>query len=430
MLRELKPSKVRTEADRTALRETVGGIIDNVIHNGDNALIEYNSRFDNCERKTLRISREEIEEAYRQVSSEDLEDIRKAAANIRAFAEAQKGTLGELRDFSPSEGIMLGHRVIPVDSCCCYVPGGGYPLYSTALMLGIPAKTAGVRRVTACSPVIRGTDAIHPKTLVAMDIAGIDEIYAVGGAQAIAAFSYGTDQIEPVNMIVGPGNSFVTEAKRQCYGKVGIDFVAGPSEVLVIADGHADPEVIAADILAQSEHDREAKGLVVTTDEALGKAIIDAVEKQLPTLDTEEIARSSWNDFGEIIVADSLEEAVDYANKYAPEHLEVNVEESRTDYVVNSLRNYGSLFIGGNTAEVFGDYASGTNHTLPTLGAARYTGGVWVGTFLKTCTYQRMSSTAMMGIAPLVSNLARGEGLIGHARAAEIRMEKKEQNQK
>ena len=430
MLRELKPSKVRTEADRTALRETVGGIIDNVIHNGDNALIEYNSRFDNCERKTLRISREEIEEAYRQVSSEDLEDIRKAAANIRAFAEAQKGTLGELRDFSPSEGIMLGHRVIPVDSCCCYVPGGGYPLYSTALMLGIPAKTAGVRRVTACSPVIRGTDTIHPKTLVAMDIAGIDEIYAVGGAQAIAAFSYGTDQIEPVNMIVGPGNSFVTEAKRQCYGKVGIDYVAGPSEVLVIADGHADPEVIAADILAQSEHDREAKGLVVTTDEALGKAIIDAVEKQLPTLDTEEIARSSWNDFGEIIVADSLEEAVDYANKYAPEHLEVNVEESRTDYVVNSLRNYGSLFIGGNTAEVFGDYASGTNHTLPTLGAARYTGGVWVGTFLKTCTYQRMSSTAMMGIAPLVSNLARGEGLIGHARAAEIRMEKKEQNQK
>ena len=430
MLRELKPSKVRTEADRTALRETVGGIIDNVIHNGDNALIEYNSRFDNCERKTLRISREEIEEAYRQVSSEDLEDIRKAAANIRAFAEAQKGTLGELRDFSPSEGIMLGHRVLPVDSCCCYVPGGGYPLYSTALMLGIPAKTAGVRRVTACSPVIKGTDTIHPKTLVAMDIAGIDEIYAVGGAQAIAAFSYGTDQIEPVNMIVGPGNSFVTEAKRQCYGKIGIDFVAGPSEVLVIADGHADPEVIAADILAQSEHDREAKGLVVTTDEALGKAIIDAVEKQLPTLDTEEIARSSWNDFGEIIIADSLEEAVDYANEYAPEHLEVNVEESRTDSVVNSLRNYGSLFIGGNTAEVFGDYASGTNHTLPTLGAARYTGGVWVGTFLKTCTYQRMSSTAMMGIAPLVSNLARGEGLIGHARAAEIRMEKKDQNQK
>lgn len=427
MLRVLKESKVRTEADRTALRETVGNIITNVIENGDDALKEYNSRFDNCERTSLRISAEEIKAAYSEVSAEELEDIKKAAANIRAFAEAQKGTMNELRDFCPSEGIMLGHRVIPVDSCCCYVPGGGYPLYSTALMLGIPAKTAGVRRVTACSPVIKGTDRIHPKTLVAMDVAGIDEIYAVGGAQAIAAFSYGTEQIEPVNLIVGPGNSFVTEAKRQCYGKVGIDFVAGPSEVLVIADGQADADIVAADLLAQSEHDREAKGLVVTTDEKLGEAIIAAVEKQLPTLETEEIARTSWNDFGEIIIADSLDEAVEYANKYAPEHLEVNVEADKVDGVVDALRNYGSLFIGGNTAEVFGDYASGTNHTLPTLGAARYTGGVWVGTFLKTCTYQRMTDSAMMGIAPLVSNLARGEGLIGHARAAEIRMEKNEQ---
>ena len=311
-----------------------------------------------------------------------------------------------------------------MDSCCCYVPGGGYPLYSTALMLGIPAKVAGVRRVTACSPVIKGTDSIHPKTLVAMDVAGIDEIYAIGGAQAVAAFSYGTDQIEPVDLIVGPGNSFVTEAKRQCYGKVGIDFVAGPSEVLIIADNTADPEIIAADLLAQSEHDREAKGILVTTDEMLGKAVWNAVEKQLPTLDTEEIARSSWNDFGEILIADTLDEAIEYANEYAPEHLEVNVSESRTDYVADSLRNFGSLFIGGNTAEVFGDYASGPNHTLPTLGASRYTGGVWVGTFLKICTYQSMTADAMMSIAPLVSNLARGEGLTGHARAAEIRMEK------
>lgn len=424
MIKEIKSSKKRTEADRSQLRNTVSGIIDNVVKNGDEALLEYNSRFDGCKRHALRISEEEIKEAYSQLSEEELADIRKAAANIEAFACAQKETLGELRDFSPSEGIMLGHRVIPVDSCCCYVPGGGYPLYSTALMLGIPAKVAGVKRITACSPVIKGTDKIHPKTLVAMDIAGIQEIYAVGGAQAIAAFSYGTAQIKPVNMIVGPGNSFVTEAKRQCYGKVGIDFVAGPSEVLVIADGQADPDIIAADLLAQSEHDKEAKGLLVTTDEALGKAVIEAVEKQLPTLDTEEIARSSWNDFGEVLLADSLQEAVEYANEYAPEHLEVNVAADCTEEVVEALRNYGSLFIGGNTAEVFGDYASGTNHTLPTLGAARYTGGVWVGTFLKTCTYQSMSNAAMMGIAPLVSNLARGEGLIGHARAAEIRMEK------
>ena len=227
-----------------------------------------------------------------------------------------------------------------------------------------------------------------------------------------------------MNLIVGPGNSFVTEAKRQCYGKVGIDFVAGPSEVLVIADEKADPEIIAADLLAQSEHDKEAKGIVVTTDEKLGKAVMDAVEKQLPTLDTEPIARSSWNDFGEILIVGSLEEAIEYANDYAPEHLEVNVAEEKRDGVVSELRNYGSLFIGGNTAEVFGDYASGPNHTLPTLGAARYTGGVWAGTFLKVCTYQSMTKEAMLGIAPLVSNLAHGEGLTGHARAAEIRMEK------
>lgn len=424
MIKVLKKSKKRTEADRSQLRQTVAGIIDNVIKNGDDALREYNKKFDGCEREVLQISKEEIEAAYAKVSEEDLADIKAAAANIRAFAEAQKGTVGGLEDFSPAEGILLGHRVIPVDSCCCYVPGGGYPLYSTALMLGIPAKVAGVRRITACSPVIKGTTDIHPKTLVAMDVAGIDEIYAVGGAQAIAAFSYGTEQIKPVNMIVGPGNSFVTEAKRQCYGKVGIDFVAGPSEVLVIADGQADPEVIAADLLAQSEHDREAKGLVVTTDETLGRAIEAAVEAQLQTLDTKDIAETSWKDYGEILLADSLEEAVEYANEYAPEHLEVNVEDDKEAAVVESLRNYGSLFIGGNTAEVFGDYASGTNHTLPTLGAARYTGGVWVGIFLKTCTYQKMTREGMLGIAPLVANLAHGEGLTGHARAAEIRIEK------
>lgn len=424
MIKELKPSKKRTEEDRSRLMATVGDIIADVRMNGDAALMEYNRRFDGCERTALRISEQEIRDAYDKVSAQEIEDIKKAAVNIENFAKAQRATVGALEDFSPSPGIVLGHRVIPVGSCCCYVPGGGYPLYSTALMLGIPAKVAGVERVTACSPVIKGTDCIHPKTLVAMDVAGVDEIYAVGGAQAIAAFSYGTDQIQPVDMIVGPGNSFVTEAKRQCYGKVGIDFVAGPSEVLIIADGNADPEVLAADILAQSEHDKEAKGILVTTDEKLGAVVIDAVEVQLSTLETEPIARSSWNDFGEILIADSLDEAVEYANAYAPEHLEVNVAEADADRVVSGLKNYGSLFIGGNTAEVFGDYASGPNHTLPTLGAARYTGGVWVGTFLKICTYQSMSREAMMGIAPLVSNLARGEGLIGHARAAEIRMEK------
>ncbi|HIU24920.1 MAG TPA: histidinol dehydrogenase [Candidatus Copromorpha excrementigallinarum] len=423
-MKVFKKAGERTEKDRSRLRKTVGEIIERVIKEGDDALREYNRSFDGCERESLRIGADEIRRAYEKVSSSDIDDIKKAAANIKAFAEAQRRTIGELRDFSPAEGIILGHRVIPVGSCCCYVPGGGYPLYSTALMLGIPAKAAGVKRVTACSPVMKGTSEINPKTLVAMDTAGIDEIYALGGAQAIGAFSYGTEQIKPVDLIVGPGNSFVTEAKRQCYGKVGIDFVAGPSEVLVIADGNADPEVIAADLLAQSEHDREAKGILVTTDEIVAAEVLKAVERQLEILETREIAEASWRYYGEILICDDLDEAVSYANRYAPEHLEVNVAREEEEAVTEALVNYGSLFIGGNTAEVFGDYASGTNHTLPTLGAARYTGGVWVGTFLKTCTYQKMSPEAMMSIAPLVSRLAEGEGLAGHARAAEIRMEK------
>ena len=423
-MRVLKSSKIRTTSDRNILRETVRQMIENVTENGDRALKEYNSRFDRCERENLRISADEIKQAYEEVDEAEVENIKKAAKNIEAFAMAQKETVGELKEFSPMHGIKLGHRVIPVDSCCCYVPGGGYPLYSTALMLGIPAKVAGVKRIAACSPVMKGTDKIHPKTLVAMDIAGIDEIYAVGGAQAVAAFSYGTEQIKPVNLIVGPGNSFVTEAKRQCYGKVGIDFLAGPSEVLVIADSEADPEIIAADLLAQSEHDKEAKGILVTTDESLGEAVKDAVKAQLKELSTREMASKSWEDFGEILLTDSIDEAIEYANDYAPEHLEVNVNESDRERTVTALRNYGSLFIGENTADVFGDYASGTNHTLPTLGAARYTGGVWVGTFLKTCTYQSMSREAMMDIAPLVSSLAKGEGLEAHAEAANIRRRK------
>ena len=424
IIKTIKEAQQRTEADKNHLRLSVSEIISNVIERGDEALLEYNKNFDLCQRQQLRVSRDEIESAYKDVTEQEIDDIRRAAKNIEVFARAQKQTMSPLRDFSPIPGLKLGHRVIPVDSCCCYVPGGGYPLYSTALMLGIPAKTAGVKRVAACSPVMKGTDRIHPKTLVAMDIAGVDEIYALGGAQAVAAFSYGTEQIAPVSMIVGPGNSFVTEAKRQCYGKVGIDFLAGPSEVLIISDGSGDAEIVAADLLAQSEHDREAKGLLVTTDEEFGNAVLKAVTRQLEFLPTKEIASRSWQDFGEILLAGSLEDAVAYANQYAPEHLEVNVSKDKETAVAESLGNYGSLFIGGNTAEVFGDYASGTNHTLPTLGAAKYTGGVWVGTFLKVCTYQQMDKAAMSNIAPLVSNLARGEGLVGHARAAEIRIEK------
>ena len=378
----MKEARVRTEEDKKKLIQIVGDMIDDVKNRKDEALREYSQRFDGSKRESFLVSKEEIQEAYAQLSPQEIEDLKKAASHIRAFAKAQRETIKPLENFSPAPGIFLGHRIIPVKSCCCYVPGGNYPLYSTALMLVIPAKAAGVERVAACSPVMKGTDRINPKTLAAMDIAGADEIYAVGGAQAIAAFSYGTEEIRPVDMIVGPGNQYVTEAKRQCYGQVGIDFVAGPSEVLVIADGSGTPEIVAADLLAQSEHDPNAKGMLITTDEKFGQAVIEAVEKELSWLSTAAIAEQSWQTYGEVVLAESLEEAVQIANAYAPEHLELNLSDP--DSIKDRLYNYGSLFIGENTAEVFGDYASGTNHTLPTLRAARYTGGVWVGTFLKT----------------------------------------------
>ena len=418
----MKEARVRTEEDKKKLIQIVGDMIDDVKNRKDEALRAYSQRFDGSKRESFLVSKEEIQEAYAQLSPQEIEDLKKAASHIRAFAKAQRETIKPLENFSPAPGIFLGHRIIPVKSCCCYVPGGNYPLYSTALMLIIPAKAAGVARVAACSPVMKGTDRINPKTLVAMDIAGADEIYGVGGAQAIAAFSYGTQEIQPVDMIVGPGNQYVTEAKRQCYGQVGIDFVAGPSEVLVIADGSGTPEIVAADLLAQSEHDPNAKGMLITTDEKFGQAVIEAVEKELSWLSTAAIAEQSWQTYGEVVLAESLEEAVQIANAYAPEHLELNLSDP--DSIKDRLYNYGSLFIGENTAEVFGDYASGTNHTLPTLRAARYTGGVWVGTFLKTCTHQSMTPEAMKELAPLVERMAQGEGLMGHAQAAKVRREK------
>lgn len=421
-MKVLKEARVRTEEDKKKLTQTVGDMIDDVKKRKDEALKEYSQRFDGSKRTSFLVTKEEIREAYDQLTEQEIQDLKKAAEHIRAFARAQRETIKPLENFSPVPGIFLGHRIIPVKSCCCYVPGGNYPLYSTALMLVIPAKAAGVERVAACSPVMKGTDRINPKTLAAMDIAGADEIYAVGGAQAIAAFSYGTEEIRPVDMIVGPGNQYVTEAKRQCYGQVGIDFVAGPSEVLVIADGSGTPEIVAADLLAQSEHDPNAKGMLITTDEKFGQAVIQAVEKELSWLPTASIAKKSWETYGEVVLADSLEEALQIANDYAPEHLELNVQEPEA--LKEQLYNYGSLFMGENTAEVFGDYASGTNHTLPTLRAARYTGGVWVGTFLKTCTHQSMTQEAMRDLAPLVERMAQGEGLMGHAQAAKVRREK------
>lgn len=417
----IKEGIKRTPEEEEKLTGEVSKIIKNIRQNGDKALYEYNLQFDGSGREIFRVAPSEIEEAYSSLSRSELAGLRKAADHIKSFAKAQRNTIQDLNGFQPMPGVFLGHRVIPVDSCLCYVPGGSYPLYSTALMLTIPAKAAGVGRICACSPSIKNSVKMDAKTLAAMDIGGADEIYAVGGAHAIAAFSYGTDQIKPVSMIVGPGNKYVTEAKRQCYGRVGIDFIAGPSEVLIIAEEDADHRVIAADILAQAEHDPIAKSMLITTSEKLASDVIRSVAEQVELLPTAEIAARSWDDHGEVLLADSIDEALRIADEIAPEHLELMVKDPES--AIRKLRNYGSLFIGQYTAEVFGDYASGTNHTLPTLRAARYTGGVWVGTFLKVCTHQTMTKEAMLEIAPLVSDMARGEGLIAHARAAEIRKE-------
>ena len=421
-MKYLKTAKERVITTTAEFQRNVADIIDEVRRDGDAALKRFNEKFDGCHRDRLRLSRQEIDQAYAQVTEAELADLKAAAQRIRDFAEAQKGTFRDLPDYSPEPGLVLGHRVRPMEACCCYVPGGGYPLYSSALMLIIPAKVAGVKRVAATSPAVKGGPLIHPKTLVAMDIAGVDEIYVVGGAQAIAAFAYGTCEIKPVDLIVGPGNSWVAEAKRQCYGQVGIDFVAGPSEVLVLADHTGRADFIAADLLAQCEHDRVAQSILVTTDEGLAGQVIEEVEKQLADLETAEIARRSWDDYGLVAVAESLDEALEHINERAPEHLEIQLEN--TDGALERLHNYGSLFIGPCSAETLGDYVSGPNHTLPTLRAARYTGGVWVGTFTKTCTHQTVSPEGLAALGPLASRLARGEGLIAHAKAAECRLKK------
>ena len=416
----LKNSTFKNEETQKIVKEQVASIIEDIKINKDEALKRYNLKFDNNDRDVIRVSKEEIEEAYKQVDDKFIENLKVAATNIENFAKAQKESFNNNFEKEIYPGVILGQKHIPVNSCLAYVPGGGYPLFSTALMLIIPAKVAGVKRVVACSPTMKDVAKINPKTLVAMDIAGADEIYATGGVQAIASFTYGTESIKPVDIIVGPGNKYVTEAKRQCYGTVGIDFVAGPSEVLIIADETANPTYIAADVLAQCEHDLNARGILITTDREFAKKVEETVEQMLETLPTRNIAKPSWVNNGEIILVDDLKQAVDLSNEYAPEHLEIVTKDN--DSIIDDLTNYGSLFIGAYSAEVFGDYVSGTNHTLPTLKASRYTGGVWVGTFIKTCTHQVLNKQAIKSLAPVGVDLATEEGLYAHANAARVRL--------
>lgn len=416
----LKKSLFKHMEIEKTLQTQVGEILEEIRFNKDIGVKKYNLLFDKNPRENFRVTRDEIVKAYKQVDVKFIEDLKIAAKNIEEFAKAQKNSFNNEFEKDIYPGVTLGQKHIPIESALAYVPGGSYPLFSTALMLIIPAKIAGVKRICACSPAMKDSEYINPKTLVAMDIAGADEIYAVGGVQAIGAFAYGTDSIKLVDIIVGPGNKYVTEAKRQCYGKVGIDFVAGPSEVLIIADESANPSYIAADVLAQCEHDYNARGILITTDKTLAKEVNKKVNEILVDLPTKDIASLSWNNNGEIILVDNLQEAVKLSNKYAPEHLELNVKN--TDEIIDKLTNYGSLFIGQYSAEVFGDYVSGTNHTLPTLRASRYTGGVWVGTFIKTCTTQRLSKGAVDLLAPVAYDLAMDEGLYAHANAAKVRM--------
>jgi len=412
-----KPIKTAFEDD-SKLREKVSSILAEIEKQGDKALFNFCYKFDGFKGESLKISAKQIESAYESLDAEIIQAIKKAAKRIEQFAQVQKGSiLPQQIELSP--GITLGHHVIPISSSASYVPGGRYPLPSSALMSIIPARVAGVKRIAACSPPDRSIGTVHPATLVAMDIAGAHEIYSMGGAHAIGAFAFGTESIASVDIIVGPGNQWVTEAKRQVSGDVGIDFIAGPSEVLIIADSTANPKFIAADLLAQSEHDPQARGILISTDENLIQSVLDHLEEYLEQLPTASVARKSWEDNGVIYLIDYLKEAVNLSNKIAPEHLELHI--SNPDTIVPQLNNYGSLFIGNWAAEVLGDYVSGTNHILPTMRAARYTGGVWVGTFLKVVSYQKITQEGARELAPMASKLAELEGLYAHKLAADLR---------
>jgi len=421
-VKHIKNSTLRPSNESSEVRQKVASILSRIRQDGDKALLELAKQLDGFKGGPLKVSKDEIHAAYKALSPEIVQDLKFAAGRIEKFASLQKESIVPMeKEVSP--GVILGHRIIPVSSCGAYVPGGRYPLPSSALMSIIPARVAGVKRIIACSPPSKAMGAIHPATLVAMDMAGACEIYCMGGAQAIGALAFGTGSIEPVDIIVGPGNEWVTEAKRQVSGTVGIDFLAGPSEVLIIADGTANPEFIAADLLAQSEHDPQARGILITTDENIAQKVKAAVEKFLGNLVTADVAARAWRNNGEILLVDSMEEAVVLANDIAPEHLELAV--SAPEETANELTNYGSLFMGSWAAEVFGDYVSGTNHILPTMRASRHTGGVWVGTFLKIASYQKITQQGAAILAPASCRLAELEGLYAHKLAAEVRSPKR-----
>jgi len=400
------------------VRETVEDILAQVEAKKDVAIRELSKKFDNWEPNDFRLTPSEIEKAISQVSKRDLEDIKFAQAQVRNFAQKQRDTMKDL-EVETLPGVILGHRHIPVNSIGCYVPGGRYPMVASAHMSIVTARVAGVKRIAACAPPHKGGP--HPAIVAAMHFGGADEIYVLGGVQAVAAMALGTESIAPVDMIVGPGNAYVAESKRQLFGRVGIDLLAGPTETLIIADDSVDGEICATDLLGQAEHGPTSPAILITNSEKLARATMSEVERLLKILPSADLAGQAWADFGEVIVCDDETEMVREADRVASEHVQVMTRDP--DYFLNNMKNYGSLFLGARTNVAYGDKVIGTNHTLPTKKAARYTGGLWVGKFLKTCTYQKvLTDEASAKVGEVCSRLCVLEGFLAHAEQANVRV--------
>ncbi|WP_252311504.1 histidinol dehydrogenase [Sinobaca sp. H24] len=419
-IKEGQSDQQKQEAS-TKVEQAVNGIIKDVEDRGDAAVRELSEKFDKWSPESFLLSSEDIQTIIGRLPEQVIEDIQFAQDQIKNFAEHQRGSIQDI-EVETRPGVFLGHKNIPVNSVGCYIPGGRYPMVASSHMSILTAKVAGVKRVIACTPPSNGE--VPAATIAAMHMAGADEIYLLGGVQAMTAMAIGTESIEPVDMIVGPGNAFVAEAKRQLFGKVGIDLLAGPTETLVIADHTADAEIVATDILGQAEHGPTSPGAVITTSRSLAESLEEEIARQLQTLSTADIAEVAWRDHGSILLVDTLEEAVVEADKLAYEHVEVLTEDP--DYFLQNLTNYGGLFLGQETNVAYGDKVIGTNHTLPTKQAAKYTGGLWVGKFLKNCTYQRVTEEASVEIGKYAERLCELEGFMGHKEQASLRVRRYE----
>jgi sulfopropanediol 3-dehydrogenase len=420
-----RPGSADTGTGSDEVPRIVADMLADVESRGEEAVREHSGRLDEWNPDDFRVTDDEIAAAAEEVPEALRAHIEFAQAQIRRFAEAQLGTLSDL-EVETAPGVVLGHRNVPVQSVGAYVPGGRYPMLASAFMTILTAKVAGVERIVACAPPRRPEGGIHPYMLHAMATSGADEILCLGGVQALGALAFGAGIVEPVDMIVGPGNAFVAEAKRQLFGRVGIDLHAGPTEIVVIADESADPKLVATDLLAQAEHGPDSPAGLITPSAAVADAVIEHVERLLETWPTAKVAGGAWRDHGWVAVVDSDEAAVAAANAAAPEHLEVQVETDKLDWYRDRLFNYGGLFLGDEATVVYGDKAIGTNHVLPTAGAARFTGGLWVGKFLKTLTYQRVTREGTVAVAPAAAAISRAEQFEGHAISADVRLARAE----